>query len=273
MSLAEGMKWFSVENFKKISLFAMFGHIRFQPLANLLLYGRYALIGTDVFITHVLNFVLHASTGFMLFSLYFAILNSERQRSEYAIFSIILAILSVICYEPAALAPIAAVFVMVGAYYLRLERIPEKKYFVFPAVVALAAYLVYMFIAWSGGKLTSSTHTMSLSYLTMPKVMFLGLKALVINIWESNLLKNIGIDLSVTVSNNVFLTLARPVYSDPAFFMKIAVTVLLIICLRPTKKTLILSAAFLCLALSYIYIIEIGRLVTQWIYSVVTAPK
>ena len=320
MSLAEGLNGFSVENFKKISLFAMFGHIRFQPLANLLLYGRYALIGTDVFITHVLNFVLHASTGFMLFavllrltknlhlsflaglvflvlpaqfdivswtyhtyvilgtllmlcSLYFAILNSERQRSEYAIFSIILAILSVICYEPAALAPIAAVFVMVGAYYLRLERIPEKKYFVFPAVVALAAYLVDMFIAWYGVKLTSSTHTMSLSYLTMPKGMFLGLKALVINIWESNFLKNIGIDLSVTVSNNVFLTLARPVYSDPAFFMKIAVTVLLIICLRPTKKTLILSAAFLCLALSYIYIIALGRIVTNGMYYVVTQPR
>lgn len=63
----DSWKDFSMEALKNISLFEMFGNIRFQPFAHLLMFIRHLAFGNEVFLYHLLNIALHISVSFSVF--------------------------------------------------------------------------------------------------------------------------------------------------------------------------------------------------------------
>jgi hypothetical protein len=81
LALFDSVKGFSYESFVKISFFEMFGHVRFQPLAHLLIYARHLLFGGNVVFYHLLNMALHALTAFLVYKA--AVLLTEDRRLSF----------------------------------------------------------------------------------------------------------------------------------------------------------------------------------------------
>ncbi len=59
---------FNLEAAKRLSLFEIFGDMRFQPAAHLLMYFRHIIFGDEVVLFHLLNIILHSVTGFALYA-------------------------------------------------------------------------------------------------------------------------------------------------------------------------------------------------------------
>ncbi len=69
LKLFQGVEGFSLEDLKRLSLFELFGDMRFQPLAHLMMYFRHLLLADNIILYHLLNIAVHALTGLMVFAL------------------------------------------------------------------------------------------------------------------------------------------------------------------------------------------------------------
>ncbi len=83
----------SLESLRKIALFEMFGHIRFQPLAHLTMFARHLAFGNNIVLYNIVNIAVHIAVACsicyflfrvtgdrrfsMLFGLLFAVLTSQ----------------------------------------------------------------------------------------------------------------------------------------------------------------------------------------------------
>ncbi len=57
----------SPEGIKNVATFELLGNPRSQPLAHLLLFARYTLLGYNIAPYHILNIGLHVANGFLVF--------------------------------------------------------------------------------------------------------------------------------------------------------------------------------------------------------------
>ena len=60
---------FSLGFLRDILFFEMFGDLRFQPIAHLLMFLRYLAFGNEVVLYNILNITLHIIVGFLVFSI------------------------------------------------------------------------------------------------------------------------------------------------------------------------------------------------------------
>ncbi len=80
----------TVDAAKRLSLFEIFGDMRFQPAAHLLMYFRDLAFGSEVLLFHLLNITLHSVTGF---ALYGALNRFTRDRAFSFIFGLLFIVL------------------------------------------------------------------------------------------------------------------------------------------------------------------------------------
>jgi hypothetical protein len=66
-TLFSSMGGLTYANLKSISLFEIFGDIRFQPLAHIVMYLRHLIFQDAVWLYHIFNIILHVITAFLVF--------------------------------------------------------------------------------------------------------------------------------------------------------------------------------------------------------------
>ena len=127
LSLFKSIEGFSPESVKKIALFEMFGDIRFQPLAHLLLFARHLLFGGSVAAYHLLNMALHVITGLcVLLILLRATKNRELSFLGGLIFIALPGQFDTVVWTY-HIYIIASTLAILGAIYLTLEYARTKK--------------------------------------------------------------------------------------------------------------------------------------------------
>lgn len=300
---------YSLDTLREISFFEMFGHIRFQPLAHLIMFSRYLVFGNNLFLYHSLNIFLHIMTGFMVFLVVFSVIRNMKYSFlfgllfitlpsqldtgawTYHIYIIIgtililaavytvnrysvtgsfnhllsalgMGLLSILLYEPALLS-LVSLFLIILGFYLSGKGSIQKSDFLKIAVLIAAVYAVYGGLALYGYYATKAKHTISLSSMAGAGSIATGVQVLFTDIWESLFLKNIGITPFVKIKDILYLKLEPGVYSDFWNIGKIGIGVLIISLARINRSNRFLAATLVLTGVSYLFIISMGRLITN----------
>lgn len=297
---------FSFNDLKDISLFALFGHIRFQPFANLLLYSRYLILDNNVMLYHLLNILMHvgvsvliflilhnytkdipfsylcglffialpsqfdtvvwtyhiyiiAGTLFFLFAILLTHRSAETGSRGFMVASVVLAASSAFLYEPAVVCHAALFFIMLGMRQAQAESISRRDYF-FICVAIAAAYLLYAGITAYGISLAKSSHRMSLSDLLSVGNVLKSLEAVATDLWRSAIIKNSGVHLNILIEDVVSASLPKSILADIMMPFKILIALFLFSFCRFTKRNAVLVLTLVSVALSYLFIIALGRM-------------
>ncbi|HAO93132.1 MAG: hypothetical protein A2X93_04280 [Deltaproteobacteria bacterium GWC2_56_8] len=319
LMLFNSIDGFSLKTLKDISFFEMFGHIRFQPLAHLLIFVRYLAFGNNILLYHILNIALHVSAAFLvflvlkaflkdtqfpfIFGLLFITLPSqfdtvawtyhiyiilgtmlalstifliyryvETERTPYMLLAVLFALISVLLYEPAFLAPASVLFIAVGLYAGRGKALPRRNLAII-AVLVLATYAFYLGITAWGFSVTSPRHKMSLGIMATTTMALNALKVMAVNVWESFFVKNIGVSPYVQIKDIVYVKLPELFYADAAAIVKLSLALFLTSLSRIARTHRYVFFTLLAVAISYIFIISIGRLVTNELAYVPTQSR
>ncbi len=309
LMLFNSIDGFSLKALKEISFFEMFGHIRFQPLAHLLIFVRYLAFGNNIVLYHILNIALHVSAAFLvflvlksflkdtqfpfIFGLLFITLPSqfdtiawtyhiyiilgtmlalstifliyryvETERTAYMLAAVLFALISVLLYEPAFLAPAAVLFIAAGLYAGREKRLPRRNLAIMAGLV-LGTYIFYLGLTAWGFSVTQPRHKMSLGIMATSTMVLNTLKVMAVNVWESLFVKNIGVSPYVQIKDIVYVKLPEVFYNDAAVIVKLALALFLTSLSRIARTHRYVFFTLLAVAISYIFIISIGRLVTN----------
>lgn len=318
LTLFNRQEGFSLETVKNISLFEMFGDIRFQPLAHLLMYLRHLAFGNYVVPYNLLNVVLHVTTAFLvflmlarllketrvsfLFGVWFLALFSQYDTVvwTYHIYIIVGTILALVCaylayrytetgsrrflilaasagllslllYE-AAVFVLAAMPLLVLAAGHATGRNPTRKEFALAVVTVLAAYAFYAAFTAYGISLEKPSGKMSLRDLLEPNHIFLSTKAVLANLWTSSFVKNVGVLSDVKITDIVHLSLEPEAYRKADVILKILLGLALIGLMRP-RRTSYFAVVLLAVGLSYVFIIALGRLLTNDTHYLMAQPR
>ena len=304
----------TLEGLERVSFFEIFGHMRFQPAAHLLLYLKFLLFGSSVFAYHALNIALHAVTGFLVYlvllrftaqwrlayifgllflvlpgqfdtvvwtyhtyimaglsSLLLSLLLAERYlyggaRSLLAAFAF--SALAVLLYEASILAPLAVFLIIVArgrdAGALTCRRAAEAM---------IAAYAVYLAVTAYGITLTGEAQRQSMGAMADPELFARAAKTVFINLWESNFIKNIGVVPYLRIADIVNMIIPREIYREPMALVKILMGLLIVTQMRFSKGSRLVVVVLVGAALSYLFIISLGRLTTNEINYIVEQPR
>lgn len=319
LALFDSVSGYSLDTIKRISFFEMFGHIRFQPLAHLMIYARYHLFGNNMVLYHIANISLHVMTAFLIyltvmvftkraqfsfiFGLLFLTLPSQfdtvswtyhiyiivgasfvllsvllaevyAEKGSIAAVSgaVLLAVVSLILYEPAALAPLAVVFA-IAAIDISRDRALSKKKLMTAAAFMFAAYVIYAMLAAYGVSVTKAKHAMSLTDLLKPRYLIASVSTLFLNLWESTFLKNIGIEPLFKVTDIVYINLPEDLYTNPVSIIRMIGGLFLLSLLRPSKRLWQITLVLVAIAISYMYIITLGRTISNDASYILSQPR
>ncbi|MBI5642582.1 MAG: hypothetical protein HY954_03800 [Deltaproteobacteria bacterium] len=309
LMLFNSIEEFSLQALKDISFFEMFGHIRFQPLAHLLIFLRYLAFGNHIILYHALNIALHVIAGFLIFLVLKAFLKDvqfsfifgllfitlpsqfdtvvwtyhiyiilgtmlvlftiflihkyvETGKLIFILLSILFALVSVLLYEPAFLAPAAILFIVAGLYLTKKGPLPKRNLAIIAALI-FATYVFYLGITAWGYTVTHSRHKMTLGIMATWSMFVNTLQVMAMNIWESLFIKNIGVSPYVQIKDIVYVKLPEIVYSDTVAVVKILIALFVTSLSRVVKTHRYVFFTLIIVAVSYIFIISIGRLVTN----------
>lgn len=318
LTLFNHQEGFSLETVKNISLFEMFGDIRFQPLAHLLMYFRHLAFGNQVVLYNLLNVALHVATAYLVFLILARMLNETRVSFlfgawflvlfsqfdtvvwTYHVYIIVGTILALACaylaYRhaeaggfrfliAAALAGLlslllyeAAIFVLAATPMLVLAgghaagRNTSRKEFMFAVAVVLAAYVFYAAFTAYGISLEKPSAKMSLRDLLEPGHIFLSTKAVLANLWTSSFVKNVGVLPDVKITDIVHLSLEPETYKKTEAILKILLGLALLSLVRP-RRSGYFAVLLLGVGLSYVFIIALGRLLTNDAHYLMAQPR
>lgn len=318
-SLFATLDGLSGEAIKKLSLFEMFGNVRFQPLAHLVMYLRHLILGTDPFPFHLLNITAHAAAAFFVYllsariarshglgflaGLLFVVLQSQFDtvvwtyhiyiivstililaaiiladnfagsgKKSGAIVAAALSLVSILLYEPAIAVPAALVFIC-AAHSLCEAGPISKKQLVTVAALALCAYIAYGLVTLYGLSLTRDTPKIYDDSLLGAANVAKALKGVAINLWQTSVLGNIGIAGDMRISNIVYLASKKDLFGSAAAVGKLICALAVLLHIRITRKNLLYVAVIITLALSYLFIISLGRVQSNSITYLITQPR
>ncbi len=319
LSLFNSIDGFSPESIKKITLFEMFGDIRFQPLAHLLLFVRYIVFGDSILSYHLLNMALHVVTGLCVMlilerttknpqlsflgglifialpgqfdtvvwtyhiyiitgtiSILSAVyLTLEYARTKEAVLlgaALGLTLASMLFYEPAILAPASLLVIIYGLSVTGGAEISRRE--LAAATVAVGViYAFYIGLTLYGLSLTRETHFVSFSDMATAGNIAKAIAVTAANLWESTFIRGIGVSHIVGIDDIVYLMSPATLYNNFSSIVKIALGLLLILSIKPTKRRLYLIVPLAALALSYIFIIALGRVLTNPAAYVPAQPR
>lgn len=318
LTLFNHQEGFSFETVKNISLFEMFGDIRFQPLAHLLMYLRHLAFGNHVVLYNLLNVALHATTAFLVFlmlarllkevrvsflfgawflalfsqfdtvvwtyhiyiivgtlfslaSAYLVYRYTETGGRRFLVLAALAGLLSLLLYE-AAVFVLAAIPLLVLAAGHATGRDVARKEFVFAVVTVLAAYAFYAAFTAYGISLEKPSGKMSLRDLLVPEHVFLSTKAVLANLWASSFVKNVGVLSDVKITDIVYLVLSPETYQKADTILKILLGLALLGLMHP-RRTGYFAVLLLAVGLSYVFIIALGRLLTNDAHYLMAQPR
>lgn len=318
LTLFNRQEGFSFETVKNISLFEMFGDIRFQPLAHLLMYLRHLAFGNHVVLYNLLNLALHVVTAFLVFLILARLLKEARisflfgawflalfsqfdtvvwtyhiyivvgtiftlacaymvyryvetEERRFLVLAATAGLLSLLLYE-AAVFVLAAIPLLVLAAGHATGRNVARKEFVFAVVTVLAAYAFYVAFTAYGVSLEKPSGKMSLRDLLGPEHVFLSTKAVLTNLWASSFVKNVGVLSDVKITDIVHLSLEPETYRKADAILKILLGLVLLGLIRP-RRTSYFAVLLLAVGLSYVFIIALGRLLTNDAHYLMAQPR
>lgn len=318
LTLFNRQEGFSLETVKNISLFEMFGDIRFQPLAHLLMYFRHLVLGNHIALYNLLNVALHVLTAFLVFLMlarllkevrvsflfgawflalfsqfdtvvwtyhiyivvgvifalvcaYMAYRYAEAGERRFLVLAATAGLLSLLLYE-AAVFVLAAIPLLVLAAGHATGRNVVRKEFVFAVVTVLAAYAFYAAFTAYGISLEKPSGKMSLRDLLEPEHVFLSTKAVLANLWTSSFVKNVGVLSDVKITDIVHLSLEPETYRKADAILKILLGLVLLGLVRP-RRVGYFAVVLLAVGLSYVFIIALGRLLTNDAHYLMAQPR
>ena len=318
-ALFEKMGGFTLQNIKELSVFEFMGDLRFQPLAHILIYIRYAVFQDNIILFHLSNIVLHISAALLIFlvvkeitratafsfifGLLFIVLQSQfdtvvwtyhlyiilgaisflivvlltlkylsTDKPAYLYIAALFSLVSLLLYEPSILVP-ALVFLIV---YFRNNKDGGKggkRRLALSGALAFFAYLAFILITLYGMTLIDGEGRVGLGSLLGIENLALAVKGSVLNIWESTLLKNTGVAARIHIFDIVYVYLPDDLYSTLINIVKLALALLLISFFRITRDNRGTLFVLALVALSYIFIISLGRVHSNTITYLLSQPR
>jgi len=307
MFLFTQTKTLTLQSLKDIALFEMFGHMRFQPLAHFLMFIRYLLFGNNIIFYHILNILLHAFTGFLIFltlnrllkdaglafvsGMLFLTLPSHfeivawtyhiyiiigTQLALLAIYllskyvesdkilvlasAIFFAFISVLLYEPAIIVLGVIIIILSGFYLDKADSLPGKKILLAAGLIFLTG-LAYLGVTVYG--ITIADYRMKADMLISLELILKSVMVTFTNVWAI-FIKNIGIKPFLEIKDIVYVNVPADLLGDIRAIVKLVLAVFIISSLRVGKASkAVFVVSCVIMALSYIFIISLGRAITN----------
>lgn len=309
---------FTPESLKNISLFALFGHPRFQPFANLLLYARHILFGDNIILYNLLNIMLHMTTGFLVYKVLSRLVNSlrlaylfgllfltlishfdtvvwtyhiyvivgtiitlwaillvinhvETGGFGYFVAAISLAVLSALMYEPAFFAPATLFCLVLGLHSQKGKSLPRAEIYRLMAAVD-SAYLLYLSVTLYGFTLVRHSNKISLPNISFLMLLYKSIRAVGVDLVGTIFAKNIGI-VRIQINDLVYVKFPEHAFTHFEYYLKAAIGITLLLFFRIRKKNWYVEGSLIFLAISYIFIISFGRIITNNTWYIIEQPR
>lgn len=187
------------------------------------------------------------------------------------IYGVLLSLISLLLYEPAVAAP--AVMAGLLIFNWRRDGGTAPKGTIYPAIfIAGAAYLVYMMVTLFGTSLTTTSHKMGMGDLIALSNIGLAVKALFVNLWQTSFIINTGMAAALKLSDIVYIRAPEDIFT-PINIIKLIPAVFLLASLRMVKGTRATVLILAALALSYLFIISLGRMRSNSLEYFISQPR
>lgn len=314
-SLFNSVNGFSFEAAKRISFFEMFGDMRFQPGAHLLMYARHVLFGNMVVLYGLSNIFLHSTCAFLVFysikaftdedglsfalGALFIVLPSQfdtvmwtyhvyiiagvicvlaavvlaqkkTQSGSMPALAFALSIIAVFLYEPAVMAPWLVSFIVLGPF-LEQGRAPQKGVVYRLLFWTAFVYLIYAGVTLYGFSIARpGSGKMSMKDVIKWEPVREAFRVTLYNLLETSLIKNLGV---IRVSSDLTVYLPTSFFSEAGFVVKAVFGVFLALLIRAPRMVRYAAVALFAMAFSYLYVIFLGRSVTNVLDYMVSQPR
>ncbi|MBE9531920.1 MAG: hypothetical protein IME98_03850 [Proteobacteria bacterium] len=238
------------------------------------LFGLLFVVLQSQFDIVVWTFHLYIILGIISFlaALLLALRYTETGRPVYLFISFLLSLISILFYEPSILAPVA-IFLIVLFRGTEDKGEANIRGLKLPVVLVIVAYVCFLLITLYGKTLISGGSSVGVGTLLAWENLTLAVKGVIVNMWETNFIKNIGVAARIHIFDIVYIYLPDNLYGSAVNIIKLALAFLLIFFFRFTRANGRLIFILLMVALSYILIISLGRMQTNSISYLVSQPR
>ena len=252
----------------------------FSILSSLLKDVRYAFLFGLMFIvlpsqfdTVVWTYHIYiiVSTICVLLVIFFINRYSETGSYAYLAGAFTVLLISIYLYEAIILLPLLLVFLYVGLNHFKDRTVSVREI----AIILCGIFLIYVLYTVSASyclTLTQTNKRMSLSDLMSISLIMDGIGAVFNNLWISGIFKNIGIIPYIRIKDIVYVYLPGKLFAFIPL-VKIAIAIVLLSLIRFSRRNVYLAVSLMVIALSYFFIISLGRLFTNDLTYVVSQPR
>lgn len=223
-------------------------------------------------ITWTYHIYIIVSTLFVLLSVCLALKYAGSPKKVFLFTALLLALVSMLLYEPAILGP-ASLLLIVSGLYLSGSGSITRRDLILTISSVIGVYAFYLALTAYGLSLTRQNHSVSPSDLATLGNMAKAFMVTARNIWESTFIKNIGIPPNVEITDIVYLLTPKGLYTALPALGKIALGLFILSLFRPGRSDRHIAIALGVFAISYIYIISLGRVLTNSVMYVPSQPR
>ncbi len=235
--------------------------------------GLIFIVLQSQFDTVVWTYHIYIITGGAL--LFAAILLARRYsvtgERAYFIYAVLFSLASLLLYEPAVAGPAAVAGIVLFNWRRDGQAAPRRTIYS-TALIAIAAYIAYMLVTLFGTSLTTTSHKMGMGELTTLSNIGLAVKALFVNLWQSSFIINTGMTATLDLSDIVYIRMPEDIFTT-INIIKLIPVVFLAASLRAVKGTRATAAIIATIALSYLFIISLGRMHSNSLEYFISQPR
>jgi hypothetical protein len=214
------------------------------------------------------------STICVLISVYLVLRCILTSRTHLFYLALIMDLVAILLYEPTLFSP-AFLFIFLVGMTRWLDKKLTRRQILLVAGSILVFYACYFFLA-----------TVSLSYLKVNKSARMSIadlfqwKNLVqcfvgiwMNLWKTNFITNIGIPPAIKIEDILYVQPSKEMLKNPYQFLLLLCGIFFLSCFRVTKRDVWIALSFIGIAISYIFIISLGRVLTNNVEYIISQPR
>jgi len=214
------------------------------------------------------------STICVLISVYLVLRYILTERIHLFYLALMMDLFAILLYEPTLFSPAFLFLFLVGMTRWLDKKLTRRQIF-FVAGSILVFYACYFILA-----------TVSLTYLNMKKSERMSLadlfqwKNLVqccvgiwMNLWKTNFITNIGILPQIKIDDILYIHPSKEIFKNLNNILILFCGIFFLSCFRIFKKNIWIIFSLLGIAISYIFIISMGRVLTNDLEYVITQPR